>query len=121
MIDSAKSLKFKNGKLVKAPLPPWYRKALADDDDFAALLTRAGASNVDEYGEGGDSIQMFRGPNNGYLVIFHDSFEMISLVFIDNVADFMTFKARYIAPLAQLIMASDKHWAWQEDRKKKPS
>src|SRR5580698_1784005 len=100
MIDAAKSLKFTKGKLVKSPLPQWYRKALAEDDELAALLTRAGASNIDEYGDGGDSIQMFRGPYNSYLVIFHDSTEMISLVFIDNVADFMTFKAQYIAPLA---------------------
>lgn len=118
MIDAAKSLKFKNGKLVKGPIPAWYRKALAEDDDFKALLTKAGASSVDEYGDGADAIQMFRDPKNGYLIIFHDTFEMICLVFIDNVADFLTFKAQYIAPLAQLIMASDKHFEWQEERGK---
>jgi hypothetical protein len=119
MDDRKKSLKFKNGKLTKAALPQWYGKAMAVDGDFDKLLSQAGASGLDEYGGGGDTLQIYRTPNDGYLVIFRDTNEIISLVFIDNVADYLMFKAQYIAPLAQLIMAADQHWVWEQDRKKK--
>jgi hypothetical protein len=117
-----KSLKFANGKLGKIIAPQWLKKATKEDGEFHSLLSGAGASGLDDYGENADTIQIYRTPKDaGYLVIFWDTNEIISLVFIDTAADYMLFKAQYIAPLAQLIMASDQHWAWQEDRKKKRS
>jgi hypothetical protein len=114
-----KSLRFKNGKLTKARAPQWFVKATVEDDDFEKLLTAAGASTHDGYGDGGDSLQIFRTPNDGYLVMFHDVHELNSYVFIDDVPDYLLFKAQYIAPLAQLIMASEQHFVWEEECKKK--
>jgi hypothetical protein len=119
MDERKKSLKFKNGKLAKTTAPQWYLNATKEDGSYDVLLSRAGATRSDEYGEHGDTMQIYRAPNDaGYLVIFRDTFEIISVVFIDNVADYMLFKAQYIAPLAQLIMAADEHFEWEEDRRK---
>ena len=117
-----KSLKFENGKLTKVTAPRWYTEATKEDGVFDDLLSRAGVSALDSYGENADTITIYRTPKDaGYLVISWDTNEIISVVFIDTVADYMLFKAQYIAPLAQLIMASEQHWVWQEDRKKNRS
>jgi hypothetical protein len=63
-------------------------------------------------------MQIYKTPDNGYLVCFWDVHEALADVFIDDLADYLTFRAQYIAPLAQLIMATEQHLAWQEDRKK---
>ncbi|MGJ5207743.1 hypothetical protein [Bradyrhizobium sp. HKCCYLR20261] len=122
MDDTQKSLRFADGKLLEVDLPQWFRKATEEDGEFDDLLSRAGASRLDDYGDKTDTIKIYRTPQDtGYLVIFWDTFEIISLVFIGNVADYMTFRAQYIAPLAQLIMATDQHLAWQEERRNNPS
>jgi hypothetical protein len=119
MEEFSKFLTFKGGKLTKTEPPQWYRDGVAKDDDFERMLSKVGATGLDEYGEHGDTIKIYRALKNSYLAIFWDVSEIISLVVIEDLADYMLFKAQYIAPLGQLIMASDQHWVWQEERKKR--
>jgi hypothetical protein len=104
---------------VKATAPAWFVKAKSLDGSWDRILSDAGASGYDDFGEHGDTIQVYKTPDNEYLVSFWDVNEALADVFIDDLSDYLTFRVQYIAPLAQLIMATDQHLAWQEDRKKK--
>lgn len=112
-------LRFKNGRLTKATPPSWFRRAARTDGNLQDLLVKAGARGLDDVGEHGDRIEIFKAPQNGYLFVFRDVTEDACNVFVDNLADFPTFKTQYVAPMAQLIMAADQHFVWQLDQKKR--
>jgi hypothetical protein len=118
MTEEHKVLRFRDGKLVKATAPEWFVKAKSVDGSWDRILSDAGAIGYDDFGDSGDTIQVYKTPDNGYLVSFWDVNETLADVFIDDLVDYLTFRAQYIAPLAKLIMATDQHFAWQEDRKK---
>lgn len=119
MLDVEKVARFKDGQLSRAEAPKWLADILTSDGDYREALSKAGASTEDPYGEDGDTIHIFRMPDSGHLVIFWDTGEVICYVLIDSPADFLTFKAQYVAPLAQLIMQTDKFQEWDEERRKK--
>jgi hypothetical protein len=119
MSEDQKVLRFKDGKLVPGTAPEWFNKAKSFEGNWDNSLTKAGAILYDDYGEYGDTIQVYKTPDNGYFVSFWDVHKAMADVFVDDLADYLTFRAQYIAPLAQLIMAEDQHLVWQEDRKTK--
>lgn len=118
MIDAAKLYRFEDGRLLKAEPPSWLKPATTADADEDALLQRAGAHGVETLGDGGDTISIFRTPDKGFLITFWDIGEAICYVIVASPADFLAFKAHYIAPLAHLAMASDQFDAWRESQSK---
>jgi hypothetical protein len=81
----------------------------------------SGASCVADYdGAGeGDQIEIYEGPDGDFVIFFWDCNRCFAEVFIDNVADYLTFKSTVIAPQAMLIMESERHEQWQEERKRR--
>ena len=118
MIDADKIFRFESGKLLKAETPSWLKPALTADADEDALLQKAGAHGVETFGDGGDTISIFRTPDKGFLITFWDIGEAICYVLVASPADFLAFKAQYVAPLSQLAIASDQFTAWQESQRK---
>jgi len=110
--------RFSEGRWIKAEAPDWFAKALAKDGDWHALLTRAGATAVDNIGgdSGGDSIEIYEGPAGDYAIIFRDWSKCIARVFIDNIADYLTFRSKVIASQAVLIMEAERHFHWQKEK-----
>jgi hypothetical protein len=112
--------RFVDGRLVKMQPPEWFTKATVGADDWPRALSKAGAIGVDDFGgdTGGDSIEVYRGPAGDYFIGFWDCSECIAEVFVDNIADYLLFRATYVAPLAKLIMDSERHYEWQEGNRK---
>jgi hypothetical protein len=113
--------RFVDGRLVKVDPPEWFARATAaDDGDWNTLLTKAGATAIDDFGGdgGADSIEIYEGPDGDYFIGFWDCNKCIAEVFIDNVADYLHFRATYIAPLANLIMESARHYEWEQEKRK---
>ncbi len=110
--------RFSNGCWIKAEAPNWFAGALAKDDDWRTLLTRAGAIAVDNIGgdSGGDAIEIYEGPAGDYAIIFRDCSKFIARVFIDNIADYLTFRSEVIAPQAVLIMEAERHFHWEREK-----
>jgi hypothetical protein len=111
--------RFINGEWIRSEPPEWFANAISDDDDWGAQLSRAGATEVDEFGgAGADTIAIYEGPAGDYAIVFWDAAKCIARVFIDNIPDYLTFKARVIAPQSMLIMESDREFERQRDRAK---
>lgn len=111
--------RFSDGRWIEAPAPEWFAIATAIDDSWQSSLTKAGATHVDEFGAetGGDSIEIYEGPAGDYAILFRDSAKCIARVFIDNVADYLTFRASVVAPQASLIMESERYYAWKDGKR----
>src|SRR6266446_1882725 len=110
--------RFADGRWIKADPPEWFAKAIPQHDDWRSLLVRAGAIAVEDFGfdSGGDSIEIYEGPAGDYAVLFRDCNKCIARVFIDNIPDYLTFRASVIASQAVLIMESERHCDWQKGR-----
>jgi hypothetical protein len=119
MTTTNDNYRFTDGHLVKADPPDWFARAISKDGGWDRLLSKAGATAVEDFGAdgGGDSIEIYEGPAGDYAIVFRDCNKCIAKVFIDDVADYLRFRATYIAPLATLIMESEKHFEW-ENRKR---
>ncbi len=114
------SHRFAGGCLVKADPPEWFAKATAKDGSWRTLLLRAGATAIEDFGydSGADSLEIYEGPEGDYCILFRDSNKCAAEIFIDNMADYLLFRAKYVAPLATLIMESERHFDWQKGRRK---
>lgn len=108
---------FTDGRLVKVKPPEWFAKATAVDGNWPSLLTAAGATFMEEFGDG--DLEIFEGPEGDYFVGIWDSNKCMAEVFIDNVADYLQFRVSYIAPLANLIMETERHYEWNKAKKRK--
>lgn len=113
--------KFEGGRLSKCDAPNWYRKAVDDDApvDWNENLSRAGARAVESFGEV-DALNVYRTPDDGFLVEYLDYEELVASVLINDRADYLTFRAIYLAPLASLIMQSDQHDNWRKEQNLPP-
>lgn len=111
---------FKDGKLSKCSPPEWFRKALDCDDavGWSELLSRAGCRATEGFGEI-DTLNVYRTPDEGFLVEYVDCEELVISVLIYDRAEYLTFRAQYIAPLASFIMRADRHDVWQKEQSKK--
>ena len=110
---------FVEGRLVPTSPPAWFVKATSEESNWSTALTKAGARPLEDFGDGGDNIEIYQGPEGDYYVGYWDPGECIAHIFIDNVADYLSFRAQYVAPLASLIMESDRHFVWQQAQKLK--
>lgn len=120
MRDSPSRYRFAEGRWVKSEPPQWYARA-EKNGSWPSMITSVGAVFVADYsGDGeGDQIEIFQGPDGDYAIFFWDCNQCFAEVFIDNVADYLTFKSTVIAPQAVLIMESERHEQWQEERKRR--
>ena len=120
MGDSPSTYRFADGRWAKSEPPKWYA-AIEENGDFRTLMRNAGAICVEDFGGGGEGhlIEVYEGRDGDYAIFFHNSSQCIAEVFIDNVADYLTFKSTVIAPQAMLIMESERHEQWQEERKRR--
>jgi hypothetical protein len=100
---------FANGGWTKSEAPQWFSNAVTRDGDWGEELSRAGATLLEEFGgAGADTIAIYQGQAGDYAILFWDAAKCIARVFIDNVPDYMTFRASIIAPHAMLIMESER-------------
>jgi len=84
-----KTHRFFDGRLVKAEPPEWFKKAIATDDSSQSeQLRKAGATAVDEFGDGGDTLEIWEGPDGDYYIDYWDSNKCVAEIFIDNIADY---------------------------------
>lgn len=108
--------RFRNSQLEKCSPPEWFTK-LPENGSWPEMLTHAGATALEKFGEGGDTIEIYEAPEGGYFIGYWDCNRCIANIFIDDVADYLLFRATYIAPLASLIMESEKHYQWEQANK----
>ncbi len=104
---SQSTLRFSESRLIKADRPDWYIAIEEDGPD----------PSVENFGGDGDadSIEIYRGPDGDWFVQFFDRNGMgIAEVLVDN-ADYLQFRATYIAPLANLIMELERRHALSAD------
>jgi hypothetical protein len=110
---------FADGHLTRMSPPDWFVQMVNGADDWNPAISRAGFSPAEDFGEGGDSIAIYRSDDGQYLIKYGDYHETIAYIFVANVADYLFCRASLIAPLASLIMEADRHFEWQEARKRK--
>ncbi len=109
--------RFSDGQLMKAEAPEWFLMATANSDDWAKSLSQAGAIAVEEFENGGESLDIHEAPDGSYLIQYRDAHKTVAEIFIDNVADYLLFRATYIVPLATLIMETERHDDWQKTKR----
>ena len=109
--------RFVDGRMVRAEPPAWFSSATAESDDWLGSLGRAGATAVEDFDNGGESLHIFEGPEGDYFIGYWDATKCVIEVFIDNIADYLQFRANYIAPLAQLVMEVERHEEWRKGKK----
>jgi hypothetical protein len=119
MNKTDRSYGFVDGRLVPMKPPEWFAKAVLEEGSWNASLTKAGALALEDFGDGGDTLDIYQGPSGDYFIGYWDCNECVAQIFIDNVPDYLMFRAKYIAPLASLIMESDRHHEWREAKKRK--
>jgi hypothetical protein len=92
---------FKDGKLSKCATPDWFRKAVDADDavDRGEMLSRVGCRALESFGEI-DTLVVYRTPDDGFLIEYIDVEELVASVLIYDRADYLTFRARFVAPLS---------------------
>ncbi|NOJ41377.1 hypothetical protein [Bradyrhizobium australiense] len=112
--------RFQDGKLSKCDMPAWFLKATESDDaiGWAETLSRAGCRQVESFGDI-DNLNLYRTPDDGFLIEYVDVEELVVSVLIYDRADYLTFRAQYIAPLASLIMESDRQDVWDKEQANK--
>jgi hypothetical protein len=109
---------FLDGHLVKSDAPEWFANATREKDgSWSRLLREAGAISVEDFDDGGNSIEIYEAPDGTYFIGFWDANKCFAEVFIDNIADYLLFRARYIAPLASLIMETERHSEWEKRKR----
>jgi hypothetical protein len=113
-------MKFANGRLSPAEPPDWFVKHLDSaeaENDWQGSILKQGASRVDSFGDT-ETFEIYRAPKDrGYFIDYHDVFESAGWIFIDSVADYLTFRATMLFPLAMLSMEGDRFEAWNRARK----
>lgn len=114
MADLHRTHRFIEGHMVKADPPEWFAKAVAGSGDWPRSLGEAGASMMEDFDGAGESLEIYEGPQGDYFIGYWDAAKCVAEIFIDNVADYMLFRATYIAPLAKLIMESDRYDEWRK-------
>lgn len=102
-----KFYRFENGRLTKCPPPSWYLKAMDEGEaDWHQALSDAGARAIESFGDT-DTLSVFKTPTGGHLVEYIDVEELVASVLIDDAGDYLTFRAKFVAPLVSLIAAGD--------------
>ena len=111
---SQRTYRFTNGTMLEVEPPSWFVKATAEDSDWSAELQRAGVNEVDKFENGGEFILIFRAPNGEYFIGYWDAAECVAEIFISSAVDYLLFRATYIAPIASLIMETERHDEWRK-------
>jgi hypothetical protein len=110
---------FRDSRMAAMSPPPWFVEMVEEADDWDAAIRSAGFSPTEEFGEGGDNLAIYRNEKAEYLITYGDYNETIAYIFLANVAEYLECRAKLIAPLATLIMETDKHFEWQEARRRR--
>jgi hypothetical protein len=107
---------FKNGQWTEATAPEWFDQATAREGAWADAFKAQ--TFVEEF-DWGDSIGIYRTKHGTYCVVFWDTCQALSVVFIDTASDYIQFRAQVIAPSVQLMMASKQLEEWEQARQLK--
>ena len=103
--DKHKSLcmRFESGRLFEAEPPAWWIRHLEgpDECDWDASIRRLGAQKVEEFGRI-ETFAIWKTKEGRYFIDYMDVTESAAWIFIDRPADYITFRAIYLAPLVQL-------------------
>ncbi|WP_146618677.1 hypothetical protein [Rhodoplanes elegans] len=113
-----KTYRFSGGKLEAIERPDWIKPAFDGDIDlWHAALSSVGLIRDETFGDAGHTLEVHKHYAGHYYVEYWDASECVIEVHIANPADYITFRAQYISPLAMLIMKSDEHDAWLDERR----
>jgi hypothetical protein len=90
------------------------RDALEEDDecpDIETHLAKAGGKNIESYGCDGEAVEVFR--IGGFWYVEHYNYhECDARIVIRTLADYMTFQANWLAPVAAKIMQKGQWAEW---------
>jgi hypothetical protein len=98
--------RFADGRLVKSSPPPWFAIATTNSENWEERFTAAGATKVDEFIGGSHAIETYQASDGSYFTLYWELQNCIADIFVDNIADYLLFRATYVAPLVSLIRAS---------------
>jgi hypothetical protein len=99
------TFRFADGRLVKTVPPQWFVNATANSENWEERFTAAGATKIAEFGSA-DGLEIYQAPDGSYFILYWELQNCIAEIFVDNIADYVLFRATYVAPLASLIGAS---------------
>jgi hypothetical protein len=90
------------------------RDALEEDDecpDIETHLVKAGGRSIENYGCDDEAVEVFR--VGGFWYVEHyNSHQCDARIVIGNLADYMTFQAHWLAPVAAKIMQKGEWAEW---------
>jgi hypothetical protein len=108
--DKHKSLcmRFESGRLFEAEPPAWWIWHLEepDDRDWDASIRKLGAQKLEEF-SGIETFTIWKTKAGRYFIDYTDVAESAAWIFIDRPADYITFRAFYLAPLVQLVRINE--------------
>ncbi len=94
---------FDGTKLTEIEPPDWL-SAAHDGDERDTAFSNAGITECDCIGDDDtDQIRIFRAPNDSWMVEFWDFDTFYATVILDDPGAYITFRAIYLAPIANLI------------------
>jgi hypothetical protein len=106
--DKLLCMRFENGKLFEAEPPAWWVRHMEDTDEteWEASIRKSGAQKIEEIGQT-ESFTIWKTKEGGYFIDYMDAIESAAWIFIERPADYITFRATYLAPLVQLLRTNE--------------
>jgi hypothetical protein len=98
---------FRNGQWTEGQPPKWFKWAINTDEDWTDAFKPYKVTLVDEF-ESCESIRIYRAEDGTYCVVFWDACQALVVVFIETPSEYLQFRAQIIAPLVQLMIASEQ-------------
>src|SRR5687768_13314396 len=116
MNELHRTFRFANGHMLRAAPPGWFAGIAEGNEDWSKALRGAGATGIDEFSNRGESLEIYAGPEGDFFIAYRDAAKCVAKIFINNVADYLLFRANYVAPLANLIMETERHNEWLREQ-----
>ncbi|MEA2922650.1 MAG: hypothetical protein QOF07_2613 [Bradyrhizobium sp.] len=113
-------MRFAHGVLSQVEPPEWFvahlenvahLEALGAGPDWQGSLEKAGGLKSWETIDGAETFHIYKTPAGGYFIDYADVFQSAAWIFIDQPAEYITFRATILAPLVLLAIKAEQQEA----------
>lgn len=107
-MSDLKLYSFDGQALVRCETPEWLQKANSSTGEYHADLYSVGMHIMDDFGGDGDKVTVYIG-NGCHYIEYWDVHERVAGFIIDDVANYLVFRARFMFPWVWLAREADRN------------